>query len=256
MDKQNNQNIYQDTANNTNNFSNYEFNCDHTIQSTSTLKAVGNYHVDEIIVEKDVNAGTTQALPIKRRNTLSNIPATLINLESLKNKKRRIVIDSKKKNNIFFAAVKQPSVYNEIKRSKTLNSDLGIIPNILTKNEFFSSKTPNYKLETVGNAPMLNKDEMDNKFNYFPDNDPKVNFTNPIKLPVTSTPKKRKKSVYLHEIGSFTDIDTSDFTTISNHIKPKSMGSISSSSRKLTISNTICFKPEKNTKLKKTSSKN
>lgn len=215
-------------------------NC--TIKSASTLKAGGNFHMEENVSDGDENTETTKHLPMKRRNTLSSLPKTILNLENLRNKKRRLVVSSRKLPAQVLSTAVQSSLTNA-RRSKTINSDLGILPSVLTKNNFLSRKQSCQRFEPKEHMQITENDAANSSFRYFPVDDPCVNHTNSINLPITSTPKKQHQRLFLLE--SLVQNSPKASISILNRKRPRSMDQFKACNRGLSIRNTIGFNPDR-----------
>ena len=171
---------------------------ENTLQSVSTVKNIDNFGIKEIINinnTDDCKTLETSKKSSKRPNsTVAALTNKLTDIKSFKlskksNKHQRIVLKAVAK------APKRDIIINKKLFpffNRTLDSDLGVLPAILTKNKNTLLSSFETERDLNEKASYVLKKDISN--NYFPDNDPLVNFSNPIELPITSTPAKQKEN--------------------------------------------------------------
>ena len=170
---------------------------DHTLQSVSPVRNVGNSNIKETSQTNSTEEFKSLNLskPMQRRNsTVAALTSKLIDIKKFKlsrhsNKHQKIVLK---------AVAKAPKRSIAINRklfpsfSKTVDSDLGVLPAILTKNKntlISPIKKGKNLIEEKSNYVL----KSDKNNNYYPHDDPLVNYSNPVELPITSTPERHSK---------------------------------------------------------------
>lgn len=214
-------------------------NC--TIKSVSSLKTTANFQIEENISDADECSETTKHLPIKRRNTLSHLPKTIFNLENLCNKKRRLIVSSRKPHAEIFSLALHSSLKNT-KRSKTINSDLGVLPSVLTKNLFFPSKQTLQRPELNENLQIVGGDGYRRSFQEFSFDDLSDKNTNSLILPITSTPKKQHQRLLSFE--RLVQATSVEMIKISQKERSKSMKAPNACNRALNMRNNAGINPD------------
>lgn len=173
-----------------------------SLQSISTIRNVGNSNIKETsqLIKNDVmHPSETDKKCIPRRNsTVANLTSKLVDIKNFRlsrksNKHQKIILKAVAKvpkRNIIINRKLFPSF------SKTVDSDLGVLPAILTKNinTLITSNKPSTKDLSKTNYVL----KKNTRNNYFPLDDPLVNHSNPIELPITSTPQKSKENTVSH----------------------------------------------------------
>lgn len=192
---------------------------EHTLQSVSTVRNVGNSNIKETSQTNSTEEFKSLDLnkPMQRRNsTVAALTSKLIDIKSFKlsrnsNKHQKIVLKAvakAPKRNIVINRKLFPSF------SKTVDSDLGVLPAILTKNKntLISPIKKKKKIVEEESNYVLKSDKNNN---YYPYDDPLVNFSNPVELPITSTPEKySKKNVNdLEKMIGDMDVYSMSYTT-------------------------------------------
>lgn len=176
------------------------YSCEHepSLQSISTIRNVGNSNIKEtsqLNKPEDVQPFVNNQKCIPRRNsTVASLASKLVDIRNFRlsrksNRHQKIILKAVAKvpkRNIIINRKLFPSF------SKTVDSDLGVLPAILTKNvnTLITSSKPSTK--DIAKKPYVLQESIRN--NYYPMDDPLVNHSNPIELPITSTPQKIKEN--------------------------------------------------------------
>lgn len=200
---------YDSTASQ-NNLKVYSCENEPSLQSISTIRNVGNSNIKEtsqLAKTGDVQGCGHNNKYIPRRNsTVASLTSKLVDIKRFKLSRK-----SNKHQKIILKAVAKVPKRNIINRklfpsfSKTVDSDLGILPAILTKsvNTLIISNKSSTKDLSKSNYVL----EKNTKNNYYPMDDPLVNHSNPIELPITSTPEKTKRNTVSNLEKMIDDMD-------------------------------------------------
>lgn len=169
-----------------------------SLQSISTIRNVGNSNIKEtsqVIKTDDVHPSENDKKCIPRRNsTVASLTSKLVDIKNFRlsrksNKHQKIILKAVAKvpkRNIIINRKLFPSF------SKTVDSDLGVLPAILTKNVNTLITSNNPITKDISKTNYVLKKNTRN--NYYPMDDPLVNHSNPIELPITSTPQKNREN--------------------------------------------------------------
>ncbi|KAL6934908.1 hypothetical protein ACO0R3_000873 [Hanseniaspora guilliermondii] len=200
---------YDSTASQ-NNLKVYSCENEPSLQSISTIRNVGNSNIKEtsqLAKTGDVQGCEHNNKYIPRRNsTVARLTSKLVDIKRFKLSRK-----SNKHQKIILKAVAKVPKRNIINRklfpsfSKTVDSDLGVLPAILTKsvNTLIISNKSSTKDLSKSNYVL----EKNTKNNYYPMDDPLVNHSNPIELPITSTPEKTKRNTVSNLEKMIDDMD-------------------------------------------------